>query len=80
MQFNVQSLIRLCAKPVTLGKDRRNKDLIIKQHWRAASEQVWFRPCLPFDGAYHYVVGSNQMLIFPRLMTARLYADQWVVR
>ena len=33
-----QSLIRLCTQPVTIRKDRRNKDLIIKQHWIAASE------------------------------------------
>ncbi len=33
-----QSLIRLCTKPVTIRKDRRSKDLIIKQHWMAASE------------------------------------------
>ena len=38
IQFNPQSLIRLCTKPVTIRKDRRNKDLIIKQHWMAASE------------------------------------------
>ena len=33
-----QSLIRLCTKPVTIRKDKRNRDLIIKQHWIAASE------------------------------------------
>ena len=43
-----KSLIRLCTKPVTIRKDRRNKDLIIKQHWMATSEYIWFRPCLPF--------------------------------
>jgi hypothetical protein len=33
-----QNLIRPFTKPMTIGKDKRNKDLIIKQHWMAASE------------------------------------------
>jgi hypothetical protein len=42
IQFNPQSLIRLCTKPVTIRKDRRNKDLIIKQHWMAARSRFDF--------------------------------------
>lgn len=40
IQSNPQSLIRLWTKPVTIRKDNLNRDLIIKQHWVAASDQV----------------------------------------
>lgn len=57
-----------------------NRTLIVRQNWIAASENTAGRPGLPSGGASQVISLSSQISNEPRLRSAAVQLDQFVVR
>ena len=57
-----------------------NRSLIVRQNWIAASQNTDGRPGHPSCGASQVMSLSNQINSEPRLLSAAVELDQFVVR
>ena len=71
---------KLAAMPIVCRKAKPNSTFRLRQNWMAASENVSGRPGRPRLGADHSISRSSQTSSEPRLRSAALYSDQFVVR
>ncbi len=71
---------RAATIPAVCRKGSLNGTLIDKQNWIAASEKTGGRPGCPSCGASHAISLSSQISSEPRLRSAALSLNQFVLR